>query len=83
MKKLLIASAVSLAVAGVANSAAAEEAEMEKCFGVVKAGQNDCAAKGHSCAGKAPTDSKADEWAYMPKGLCAKLVNGSTTKPTA
>jgi len=83
MKKLLLASAVSLAIAGVSSAAIAQEAEMEKCHGVVKAGQNDCAASAHSCAGQATVDGAADEWVLMPKGLCAKLVNGSLDKPAA
>jgi uncharacterized membrane protein len=79
MKKLLLASAVSLAVAGVVNTAVAQDADMEKCFGVVKAGQNDCASKAHSCAGQSASDGGADEWVNMPKGLCAKLVNGKVS----
>ncbi len=98
MKKLLIASAMTIAASAVAIAAetaptpatpAAPAADMmakpdmEKCYGVVKAGQNDCAAMGHSCAGKAAKDGTAGEWVYAPKGLCAKLVNGTTTAPAA
>lgn len=98
MKKLLIASAMTLAASAVAIAAetaptpaipAAPAADMmakpdmEKCYGVVKAGQNDCAAMGHSCAGKAAKDAIPGEWVYTPKGLCAKLVNGTTTAPAA
>lgn len=48
----------------------------EKCFGVVKAGKNDCAANGHACAGQAKKNADAGEWAYVPKGTCERLVNG-------
>ena len=53
--------------------------EKEKCYGVVKAGKNDCAnaAGTHSCAGSAATDADGGEWVYVPKGLCNKLVGGS------
>lgn len=53
----------------------------EKCYGVVKAGKNDCASKAskHSCATFAKTDSDPNEWIKTPKGLCEKLVGGSTT----
>ena len=74
MKKVLLASAVSLAVAGVSSAALAADGKMEKCFGVVKAGQNDCGANGHSCAGKAKVDGDPKEWLYVPQGLCAKLA---------
>ena len=48
----------------------------QKCAGVVKAGQNDCGANGHSCAGQAKTDGDAKEWVYLPKGTCSKIVGG-------
>ncbi len=52
----------------------------EKCFGIAKAGQNDCAnlAGTHSCAGQAKVDHAVDEWKYVPKGTCAQLKGLST-----
>lgn len=46
----------------------------EKCFGIAKAGQNDCAnASGsHSCAGQSKVDKAQDEWKYVAKGTCEK-----------
>ena len=75
----LLAGAVALTMAGAATMAQAEEGQ-EKCYGVVKAGMNDCGAadKSHACAGQATTDGSASEWVYVPAGLCAKLANGST-----
>jgi uncharacterized membrane protein len=55
----------------------------EKCYGVAKAGMNDCGAKGHSCAGQASKDGGAGDWVYLPKGTCEKLVGGSTSKPAS
>lgn len=54
---------------------------MEKCYGVVKAGKNECASKAnkHSCATTAETDGDPNEWIKMPEGLCDKIVGGSTT----
>lgn len=76
--KALLASA--MAVAMMATSGAAVAAEKEKCYGVVKAGKNDCAnlAGTHSCAGQAKTDGDKGEWVLVPKGLCSKLVGGLT-----
>ncbi len=51
----------------------------EKCFGVAKAGKNDCAANGHGCATQAKTDAHKKEWVSVPKGTCEKIVGGSTT----
>jgi uncharacterized membrane protein len=75
----LLAGAVVLTLAGAATQGHAEDATNEKCFGVVKAGMNDCASasKSHSCAGHAEADASGDEWVNVPKGLCEKLAGGS------
>lgn len=80
----LLAGAVALTIAGASGEALAGKEGKEKCYGVVKAGQNDCgnAAKTHSCAGQAATDGDGGEWVYVPSGLCDKLVGGSTTPHT-
>lgn len=49
------------------------KAEKEKCYGIAKAGQNDCGTAKHTCAGKATKDNAPDEWKYVPKGTCEKL----------
>lgn len=51
----------------------------EKCYGVAKAGSNDCAANGHGCAAQAKADGDKKEWITVPKGTCNKLVGGSLT----
>ncbi|MEZ8826779.1 DUF2282 domain-containing protein [Vibrio sp. 10N.261.55.A7] len=53
-------------------------AEKEKCYGVSKAGKNDCATKTSSCAGTAKADNQKDAFVVLPKGLCGKLAGGST-----
>lgn len=52
---------------------------MEKCAGVAKAGKNDCAANGHSCAGQSKKDGGA-EWIKLPKGTCERLAGGKVIK---
>ena len=49
--------------------------DKEKCFGIAKAGQNDCAtASGsHSCSGQAKKDKDPNEWKYVVKGTCEKM----------
>ncbi len=82
--KTLINTAVSSLIAlGVAGAAApAYGAEMEKCYGVVKAGKNDCQTANSSCAGTSTKDAQADAWIFVPTGTCEKLVGGSLTAPS-
>ena len=76
----LLVSAVALAVVGGISAANAMEEGKEKCYGVVKAGHNDCAnaAGSHSCAGHAEMDGAGGDWVALPAGTCDKLVGGST-----
>lgn len=62
-------------------AAAAEKPPMEKCFGIAKAHENDCAVKNssHACAGQATKDGEKDAYVYVPKGTCKKIVGGSLT----
>lgn len=79
---MMLASAVALTVAGGVGSAEAMKKEgKEKCYGVVKAGHNDCgsADKSHSCAGYAKTDGDVNEWVALPTGTCDKLAGGTLT----
>ena len=68
-----LASVMALGLVGTA--AAADPAGKEKCYGIAKAGQNDCAnlSGSHSCAGQAKTDMSPDDWKYVAKGTCQKL----------
>lgn len=72
-----LAAALSLGV--VAQAQAQDKAAKEKCFGIAKAGQNDCASisGSHSCAGQSKTDNGSDEWKYVAKGSC-KSAGGMT-----
>jgi uncharacterized membrane protein len=51
--------------------------EAERCYGVSKAGQNDCQTANSSCAGTSKRDSQGDAWIYVPAGSCSKIVGGS------
>jgi uncharacterized membrane protein len=81
--KTLLGAAVLAALAASAASAA-DKPKMEKCFGVSKAGQNDCAAgAGTSCAGTSKVDYQKNAWKLVPAGTCTKIKtpkgNGSLT----
>lgn len=68
-----IAGVLALGAAQGAHAQAADsKAPREKCYGVAKAGQNDCGTARHTCAGKATRDNAPDEWKYVPKGTCEK-----------
>ncbi|MBI4385108.1 MAG: DUF2282 domain-containing protein [Nitrospinae bacterium] len=49
---------------------------MEKCFGVAKAGMNDCKSGLHDCKGKARANGEKDSFLLVPKGTCDKIVGG-------
>jgi len=51
----------------------------EKCYGIAKAGKNDCAAGAHSCAGQGTKNSDKDSFVYLPAGACSKIAGGSTS----
>ncbi len=54
--------------------------KMEKCYGIVKAGKNDCkAADGrHTCAGYAKEDGSYNEWILLPYGTCERILDASS-----
>lgn len=81
-KTALISTAVAslLAFGAISASQAADEANTEKCYGVAKAGKNDCAANGHACAGQAKSNGDKNEWIKVPAGTCDRIVNGTTKK---
>lgn len=77
---LVVASAVAMAISLAAFSApAAAAGEKEKCYGVAKAGKNDCQTATSSCAGTAKTDRQVDAFIALPKGTCDKIAGGSLT----
>jgi uncharacterized membrane protein len=77
--RLIVSSALASALAmGLLNPAqAADEKGKEKCYGIAKAGTNDCAnlTGSHSCAGQTKTDASPDDWRYVAKGTC-KMLHG-------
>lgn len=72
---------LALGLAGNA-SAADKKPDMEKCYGIAKAGMNDCGSKkaGHSCAGQASKNNDANDFVAVLKGTCNKIAGGSVTE---
>jgi uncharacterized membrane protein len=85
-RRVVIASALAAAIGGPALLLAQKPVptptnfKAEKCYGIAKAGQNDCASAGsNSCGGTSKANSDPKAWMYVPAGYCARIVGGSTT----
>ncbi|MFI4988557.1 MAG: DUF2282 domain-containing protein [Alphaproteobacteria bacterium] len=95
-RSLLIASAVAAVLAGQAMAeSGSDQAIDEKCYGVSPHDVSECGGDPQTCARTvsdsvaapggstaAPT-SRADEWAYVPKGTCVKIYGGSLTQKSS
>jgi uncharacterized membrane protein len=80
--RLVVSSALASVLAmGLIGPVAAQDKAKEKCYGIAKAGQNDCAnlSGTHSCAGQSKVDNDAGEWKYVAKGTC-KDMKGMTAE---
>ncbi|MBN9083347.1 MAG: hypothetical protein BGP04_03985 [Rhizobiales bacterium 62-17] len=87
VNSLILASALTTALATIAAAAplskaegeAAMAAKKEKCFGVALKGQNDCAAgPGTTCQGTSTVDFQGNAWKFVRGGTCTsiQLPNG-------
>jgi uncharacterized membrane protein len=74
-QRALIAAAAASLLSTVLMSTPAVAQEKEKCYGIAKAGQNDCAnlAGTHSCAGQSKVENDKGEWKYVAKGTCVAM----------
>jgi uncharacterized membrane protein len=83
-KRTFIAAALASAVAPLVLSAQkpapAPSFKAEKCYGIAKAGKNDCASTGNnSCGGTSKINADPKAWIYVPEGYCERIVGGSKT----
>lgn len=77
-----VASLLTLAAIGAQTSAvAADKMDMEKCYGVAKAGKNDCKTLSNACAGHSSSDGQKDAFIAVPTGTCERIVGGQTQMP--
>jgi uncharacterized membrane protein len=75
-RQMITTAAASLmSLAMLTSPAMAQDAAKEKCFGIAKAGQNDCAnlSGSHSCAGQSKIDNDKGEWKYVAAGTCKTM----------
>ena len=77
MLSIAIGGLLALGLAGTAG-AADKKMDMEQCFGIAKAGKNDCSSNksAHSCAGQAAKNNDPMDFVAVPKGTCDKIAGG-------
>lgn len=80
MKKQVLVSTIVTMMLGMSTPTMAATPAMEKCYGIVKAGKNDCGTPKNACAGQVKTDNDPYAWKLVPKGTCVKS-GGKTTPP--
>lgn len=73
-RALIAAAAASLLSSALLSTPVLAQSK-EKCYGIAKAGQNDCSnlAGTHSCAGQSKVDNDKGEWKYVAAGSCATM----------
>ena len=74
-QRLILSSALASVLAlGLVGQVAAQD-KKDKCYGIAKAGQNDCAnlAGTHTCSGQAKADMDVGEWKYVAAGTCKQI----------
>lgn len=76
---VLSAAIGSLLMLGLTGAQAADAKKMESCFGIAKAGMNDCSSNksAHSCAGQATKNNDPQDFVVVPKGTCEKIAGGT------
>jgi uncharacterized membrane protein len=72
-----IASVFALGATTGISPAFAKDVKMEKCYGIAKAGKNDCQTAYSACAGTSKKDGESTAWLYVPQGTCKKIVGGT------
>jgi uncharacterized membrane protein len=80
-QQVIRSAVIGLLALGASGAALAQDKDKEKCYGVAKAGQNDCAnaAGTHACSGQSKKDNDPGDWKMVAKGTCTKM--GGTTAP--
>jgi uncharacterized membrane protein len=74
-----------VATAGAASHGMEKPKDKEKCYGIAKAGQNECAnlAGTHTCSGNSKVDNDPGEWKYVATGTCKDIKGMSADEAKA
>ncbi len=76
LANMVITTLLSAGLTGTVLQASAAPQTTEKCYGIVKKAKNDCGTKKHACAAQSTQNGGRDEWVYVMKGNCEKIVGG-------
>lgn len=84
MAKSAVAGLLSLGLLSAGGALAADDKNMEKCWGIAKAGQNDCGSNktAHSCAGQSKSNYDPNDFKAVKTGTCMQM-GGSLTQGKA
>lgn len=74
---------VAAALTPIQANAQGTDITLEKCFGIVKAGMNDCKNGVNDCASTSTQDNQADAFILLPKGACERITGASLTPKEA
>jgi len=86
LKDILVAAALaSISSTSVADTATDKTVETEVCYGVAKAGHNDCSDSSclHDCSEMSKVDNDPREWVAVPKGTCMQMGGVVKAQPDA
>lgn len=75
MARSAVAGLMTLGLITAGGALAQDKKDMEKCWGVSKAGQNDCGSNktAHSCAGQSKTDYDPNDFKAVKTGTCMQM----------
>lgn len=81
--RLVLGASLACALGAMATTPVVAQ-DMEKCYGVSLAGENDCAAgPGTTCAGSSTVDYQGNAWTMVPAGTCATIEVPAAADGTA
>ena len=75
MARTAVAGLMSLGLVSAGSALAQDKKDMEQCWGISKAGQNDCGSNktAHSCAGQSKMDYDANDFKAVKTGTCVQM----------
>lgn len=70
-----VAGLMSLSLVSAGSALAQDKKDMEQCWGISKAGQNDCGSNktSHSCAGQSKKDYDPNDFKAVKTGTCVQM----------
>jgi uncharacterized membrane protein len=70
---MALAGAMATAIGSLAFSVPAAAQDTEACYGIAKAGENDCKAGAHDCKGMSTVDYDPESFKLVAKGTCKDM----------